>query len=273
MELTEEQLALLASHKGLKHILKGEQKTLKAVVKHLQYEAELEQLQVELVKMQRWVQEYRKKVMILFEGRDAAGKGGAILRFTRHLSPRGIRIVALPAPSNIEKGQWYFQRYVQNLPDPGQIVFFDRSWYNRAVVEPVNGFCDQEQYERFMIQVPAFENMLLDAGVILIKFWFSISKETQAERFEERQNNPLKQWKVSLVDQKAQELWDEYTHYKDEMFKRTSLLRSPWIIVKADNKKKARLECIRYVLSQIDYEGKENSSVQLTPNSDIIIHY
>lgn len=273
MELSAKQLSILSSNKGLKLLLKDKKQSIKEVLKHLAYEDELEQLQVELVKMQRWVQDEQKKVVILFEGRDAAGKGGAILRFTRHLSPRGIRIVALPVPSNIEKGQWYFQRYVQNLPNPGQIVFFDRSWYNRAVVEPVNGFCDQEQYERFMNQVPSFENMLLDAEVILIKFWFSIEKKTQEARFEDRKKSPLKQWKLSPVDQKAQDLWDEYTHYKEEMFKRTSLLRSPWIIVKADNKKYARLESIRYVLSQISYEGKEDAEVSLTPNSDTIIRY
>ncbi len=273
MELTDKQISTLSSYKGLKHLLKDKKQTIKSVLKHLAYEEELERLQVELVKMQRWIQEEQKKVMILFEGRDAAGKGGSILRFTRHLSPRGIRIVALPVPSNTEKGQWYFQRYVQNLPDPGQMVFFDRSWYNRAVVEPVNGFCNQEQYERFMTQVPSFENMLLDAGIILIKFWFSIEKKTQEERFEERENNPLKQWKLSTVDQKAQDLWEEYTHYKEEMFKRTSLMRSPWIIVKADNKKKARIESIRYVLSQIDYEGKQETKASLTPDSDVIIRY
>jgi polyphosphate kinase 2 len=210
---------------------------------------------------------------VLFEGRDAAGKGGAILRFTQHLSPRAMRIVALPKPTDKEKGEWYFQRYTAQLPAPGEIVFFDRSWYNRAVVEPVNGFCTEQQYQVFMRQAPEYENMLQEDGVEIIKFWFSISKQEQKKRFEGRRDNPLKNWKVSPVDRRAQDLWDSYTHYKEEMFSRTHTSSSPWIIVLANNKKKARLESIRYVLSMLDYEGKDQATVDLLPDPNIAVRY
>ena len=239
----------------------------------LLYETELEKLQIELVRMQRWVQSRRQRVAILFEGRDAAGKGGAIRRFTEHLNPRAMRVVALPKPTEEEQGQWYFQRYMRQLPNPGEIVFFDRSWYNRAVVEPVNDFCTREQYDRFMRQVPEFEHMLYEDGVQVVKFWFSISKGEQLRRFESRAHNPLKQWKLSPIDAKAQELWDAYTHYKELMLSQTHTSFSPWIIVKANNKRKARLESIRYILSLFPYEGREMSTVSLHPDPNIIARY
>ncbi|MBM4255223.1 MAG: polyphosphate kinase 2 [Deltaproteobacteria bacterium] len=239
----------------------------------LNYEGELEKLQIEFVKMQRWVQEQRKRVAIIFEGRDAAGRGGTIRRFSEHRNPRAMRVVALPVPTEEEKGQWYFQRYIKQLPNRGEIVFFDRSWYNRAVVEPVNGFCSQEQYERFMRQVPEFEHMLFEDGVLLIKLWFSISKDEQVQRFASRRQNPLKQWKLSPIDGRAQDLWDAYTRYEEVMFSKTHTTFSPWIIVKANNKRKARLESMRYVLSTLDYNGKENTGVPLFPDPNTITRF
>lgn len=239
----------------------------------MQYEYELEFLQVELVKLQRWVQASGRRVAIVFEGRDAAGKGGTIRRFIEHLNPRALRVVALPKPTDDEAGQWYFQRYMRQLPNRGEIVFFDRSWYNRAVVEPVNGFCAPDQYERFMRQVPEFEHMLVEDGVEVVKFWFSISKEVQAARFESRRNNPLKQWKLSPIDERGQELWDEYTRYKETMFSRTHTSFSPWIIVKANDKRAARLESIRYVLSLFDYEGKRQAKVPVFPDPDVVARF
>ena len=239
----------------------------------LKYEDELEQLQVELVKLQRWVQATQKRVAIIFEGRDAAGKGGTIRRFIEHLNPRAMRVVALPKPTEEEVGQWYFQRYVRQLPNRGEIVFFDRSWYNRAVVEPVMGFCSDEQYERFMQQVTEFEHMLYEDGITVIKFWFSISKDEQQSRFASREINPLKQWKLSPIDQEAQGMWDKYTIFKEKMFSRTHTTFSPWIIVRANDKKKARLESIRYVLSIMNYEGKENSATTLYPDPNVITRF
>ena len=239
----------------------------------LRYEEELELLQIELVKLQRSVQAQKRRVAVLFEGRDAAGKGGAIQRFTQHLNPRAMRVVALPKPSDVERGQWYFQRYISQLPNPGEITFFDRSWYNRAVVEPVNGFCTEQQYDVYMQQAPEFEHMLYEDGIELIKFWFSISKEEQVRRFESRRNNPLKQWKVSPVDEKAQELWERYTRYKEAMFSKTHTLFSPWLIVNADDKRQARLESIRYVLFTLPYEGREKAAVNLVPDPNIVIRY
>ena len=237
------------------------------------YWRELEGLQVELVKMQRWVEAKGRRVAIVFEGRDAAGKGGAIRRFTEHLNPRAMRVVALPAPTEQERGQWYFQRYTRQLPDAGEIVFFDRSWYNRAVVEPVNGFCTQQQYERFLQQVPEFEHMLYEDGITIVKFWFSISKEVQQQRFKSRKVNPLKQWKLSAIDGKAQELWDLYTRYKEEMFSRTHTSFSPWITVVANDKKQARLEAIRYVLNLLPYAGKDSASVTLRPDPNVVARF
>jgi polyphosphate kinase 2 len=232
---------------------------------------ELEKLYIELIKLQYWCQETNQRIAIIFEGRDTAGKGGAVFAFSQFLNPRGMKIVALPKPTEQEKGQWYFQRYIKELPNPGQIVFFDRSWYNRAVVEPVMGFCSDEEYDRFMKQVVTFERMIIEDGIILIKFWFSINMEEQKRRLEERKVNPLKRWKLSRVDRVAQEKWETYTQYKTEMFTKTSTKKSPWIIVNGNNKTIARIEAIRYVLSMIDYEGKgEETGVSFKINPDII---
>ena len=214
-----------------------------------------------------------RRVAIIFEGRDAAGKGGAIRRFTEHLNPRSMRVVALPKPTEMEKGQWYFQRYVKPLPNPGEIAFFDRSWYNRAVVEPVMNFCTKQQHQTFMQQVPEFEHMLYEDNIEIIKFWFSISKDEQARRFKGRVNNPLKQWKISPVDDKAQENWDLYTMYKEEMFSKTHTSYSPWVIVKANSKMKARLEAIRHVLNTLPYKGKGESKVNLHPDPEIVLRF
>ncbi|QCI28247.1 polyphosphate kinase 2 [Caminibacter pacificus] len=267
----EDSFRKLRTKTGLKGLIR--KKKLRKILKEVEYEEELQKLQIELIKLQNWAYENKKRVMIIFEGRDAAGKGGAIKRFTEHLNPRKYRVVALPKPTEVETGQFYFQRYFKHLPDPGEIVFFDRSWYNRAIVEPVFGFCTKEQYDKFIKEVPEIEHALIDDGIIMIKFWFSISKETQKKRFEERMKNPLKQWKLSPVDKKAQKLWDKITYYKEEMFSKTHTSYSPWIIVNSNDKKTARLESIRYVLSQIDYDGKEKSKVSLHPDPDIVQRY
>jgi len=272
-KLSPEDLERINTNRGLTRLLKSKDIKLKDVLETLRYEDELIQLQVELVKLQRWVQANGKRIAILLEGRDAAGKGGTIRRFTEHLNPRSMRVVALPKPSEEERGQWYFQRYTKQLPNGGEIVFFDRSWYNRAVVEPVNNFCTKEEYERFMQQVPEYEHMLYEDGVTIIKFWFSISKEEQLKRFKSRKVNPLKQWKLSPIDDKAQDLWDAYTQHKELMFSKTHNSFSPWIIVKANNKKLARLESIRYVLSTLDYEGKQSSKVNLMPDPNIVMRF
>jgi polyphosphate kinase 2 len=239
----------------------------------LAYEKQLRVLQVELVKLQQWVLKENKRVAIIFEGRDAAGKGGSIRRFMEHLNPRSSRLVALNKPTNVEKGQWYFQRYIKELPNPGEIVFFDRSWYNRAVVEPVMGFCSDKEYNDFLVQVPEFEHMLYEDGLIIIKFWLSISKEEQLKRFNARNDNPLKRWKFSPVDKKGQELWDTYTHYKDEMYSKTHTTYCPWMIIKTNHKKTARLEAMRYVLSRFDYDGKKDTSTLLTPDPNVVMRY
>lgn len=231
---------------------------------------EVIKLQIELLKLQKWIYDQRLRVVIIFEGRDTAGKGGAIYRFARYLNPRFIRIVALPKPTEIEKGQWYFQRYINELPNPGEMVFFDRSWYNRAVVEPVMGFCTPEQYDLFIKQVPVFENMLLEDGIILIKFWFSIDITEQKVRIEDRMKNPLKRWKLSTVDLKAQQMWDVFTEYKNQMFLKTHKENSPWVIIKGNDKQVARMEAMRYVLSQIDYPEKKKTKISLELKPEII---
>lgn len=236
----------------LKHDVVEPQKVLRFV----KYEREVEKLQVELIKLQQWVINNNKRVCVLFEGRDAAGKGGAIRRITHHLNPRNYRVIALPRPTEEERGQWYFQRYASKLPSMGEMVFFDRSWYNRAVVEPVNGFCTQEEYNRFINEVVSFENMITNDGIILIKFYFSISKEEQKKRFEEIKANPLKRWKMSPVDEQAQELWDDYTTYKERMFQETNSAQNPWVIIEANRKTKARVEAIQYLLKKIPFKKK-----------------
>jgi polyphosphate kinase 2 len=246
---------------------------VKRILDKYYYEKELIKLQAELVNLQQYIADNKKKVAIIFEGRDAAGKGGTIKRFKEHLNPRSMRTVALNKPTDIERGQWYFRRYIKELPNIGEICFFDRSWYNRAVVEPIMGFCSQEQYERFLLQVPEFEHMLYEDGVKIIKFWFSVSKEEQLRRLEGRQKNPLKNWKFSDVDAKGQEMWEQYTYYKEQMFSKTHTSFSPWVIVKSDNKKLARLESIRYVLSQFDYPHADSLNTDILPDPNIVARY
>ncbi|WP_419771446.1 MAG: polyphosphate kinase 2 [Candidatus Marinarcus sp.] len=222
----------------------------------LLYEKELTQLQIELLKLQNHVKENGQRVLIIFEGRDAAGKGGTIKRITEHLNPRGARVVALEKPSDVEKTQWYFQRYTQHLPSAGEIVLFDRSWYNRAGVEPVMGFCTPRENEEFLKDVPEFENMIVKSGIILIKFYFSVSKKEQKKRFEKRKVDPLKQYKLTPVDQKSQKLWDEYSKAKYNMLKASHTNLAPWTIIRSDDKKKARINSIKHILRQIEYEHK-----------------
>ena len=221
------------------------------------YEAQKYELQVELLKLQKWVKDSGQKIVIIFEGRDAAGKGGTIKRFMEHLNPRGAKVVALEKPTEQEAGQWYFQRYVQHLPTKGEIVLFDRSWYNRAGVERVMGFCTEDQYNDFMRQVPEFEKHLISSGIHLIKFWFSVSREEQRRRFAEREAHPLKQWKLSPIDKASLDKWDDYTLAKETMFFNTDSAESPWIVIKSTDKKRARLNAMRYVLSKLPYDNKD----------------
>ncbi|WP_408023222.1 polyphosphate kinase 2 [Tenacibaculum sediminilitoris] len=271
--LTIKDFESVSTNEELLTVIKEKEISITKVKVKLDYEEELRKLQIELVKLQQWVAKNKIRVAVIFEGRDAAGKGGSIRRFMEHLNPRSTRLVALNKPTEVEKGQWYFQRYIKELPNPGEIVFFDRSWYNRAVVEPVMGFCTDDQYKNFLVQVPEFEHMLYEDGVVVIKFWLSISKDEQLRRFNSRNNNPLKRWKFSPVDKRGQELWDVYSHYKNEMFSKTHTAYSPWIVVKTNNKKEARVECMRYVLSQFDYVGKEEAQTVLIPDPNIVMRY
>lgn len=271
--LNEKEFNSIRSHDDLLNLLHEKNIDISDVLSVIQYEKEKEKLQVELVKLQQWIKKTNNRVAIIFEGRDAAGKGGNIRRFTEHLNPRSMRLVALNKPTMVERGQWYFTRYIKHLPNPGEIVFFDRSWYNRAVVEPVMGFCTPHQYDQFMVQLPEFEHMLYEDGVIIIKFWLSITKEEQLKRFKAREDNALKRWKFSPVDRKGQEYWDDYTRYKELMFSKTHTSFSPWIIVKTNDKKVARLECMRYVLSQFDYNGEEDSNFSILPDPNVIMRY
>ncbi len=227
------------------------------------YERQKYRLQVELLKLQAWVRESGQRVIILFEGRDAAGKGGAIKRFMEHLNPRGARVVALEKPSESERGQWYFQRYIQHLPTKGEIVLFDRSWYNRAGVEHVMGFCTPQEYDEFMRQVPEFERHLVASGIHLFKFWFSVSQAEQRRRFGERKLHPLKQWKLSPVDLASLDKWDAYTRAKEAMFAHTDTADSPWIVIRSDCKKRARLNAMRHVLNRLPYANRDTQVVGL----------
>ncbi|MCA6074532.1 polyphosphate kinase 2 [Fulvivirga sedimenti] len=271
--LTAEDFKQLKDKDTLRKKLRDRKRDISKIEFNIHYEEQLRDLQIELVKLQAHVIANNLRVAIIFEGRDAAGKGGAIKRFAEHLNPRAMRVVALSKPTDLERKQWYFRRYIGVMPNAGEIVFFDRSWYNRAVVEPVMGFCNEDQYRQFMRQVPEFEHMLFEDGVIVIKFWFSITKEEQAKRFQARGKNPLKQWKLSPVDQKGQELWDKYTYYKDQMFSMTHTSFSPWIIVKTNKKKIARLESIRYVLSQFEYDGKSDTNALILPDPNLVNRY
>ncbi len=271
--LSREEFVQIQSHSDLLDKLKQKNIDISSVLKRIRYEKEKEHLQVELVKLQRYINKHKLRVAVIFEGRDAAGKGGNIRRFMEHLNPRSMRLVALNKPTDVERGQWYFRRYIQHLPNPGEIVFFDRSWYNRAVVEPVMGFCNDEQYRQFMVQLPEFEHMLYEDGVIIVKFWLSITKEEQLKRFNARMGNPLKRWKFSPVDKKGQEYWDVYTKYKELMFSKTHTSFSPWIIVKTNDKHEARLNCMRHVLSLMEYDGKDEAKTSLLPDPNVIMRY
>ena len=222
----------------------------------MKYNEEIEILQIELLKMQSHVKKHGKRLALIFEGRDAAGKGGTLKRMTEHLNPRGARVVALEKPSDRERTQWYFQRYVTHLPAGGEIVLFDRSWYNRAMVEPVMGYCTDEQHKRFLNYAPMFEELLVRSGIQLFKFYFSVSKQEQENRFKARETDPLKQYKLSPVDKQAQELWDQYSIRKFEMLNATNRTLTSWTIIRSDDKKKARLNCIKSILVNVDYEGK-----------------
>ncbi len=236
----------------------------------LEHDQEYLNLQTELVWLQQHIKETNQRLIILFEGRDTAGKGGAIMRFIRFLNPRLFKVVALSKPTEKEAGQWYFQRYVEHLPGPGEMAFFDRSWYNRAMVEPVMGFCTDEQNKRFLKDVPQLEELIVKDGIKLFKFYFSVSKEVQKDRFESRREDPLKQYKLSPVDNLAQKYWDQYSLRKFQMLQETNRTIAPWTIIRSDNKKMARINCIRFVLNQLDYEGKLPEE-ELTPDPDIVV--
>lgn len=259
MKLSKEEVELLNTKVGLKVLFSSKEVNLEKALERTRQEKRLKKLQEELIKLQTWVIENKKKVVVIFEGRDAAGKGGAIRRITQRINPRHFRVVALNIPTPDEKNQWFFQRYVNQLPKPGEIVFFDRSWYNRAVVEPVNGFCTKKEYETFMAQVNDFEEMIISSDTYLIKMYFSITKEEQHSRFQEIKSSPVKHWKITPVDQKAQKLWDQYTVYKNNMFEVTNTKLAPWIIIDANKKYTARIKAIEHVLKAIPYKKKSGN--------------
>ena len=252
-DLTEDDLVLLNSKLGKRLLCANPKVNVSSVLRQIKYENRLRKAQVELVKLQTSVIENRRRLVILFEGRDAAGKGGAIRRITAHINPRHFRVVALNKPTPDERGQWYFQRYVEKLPRPGEIVFFDRSWYNRAVVEPVNGFCTEEEYQRFAGQVNEFERMVVESGIQLIKFYFMITKEEQAKRFESIRKDPRKRWKMTPVDARAQELWNKYSEYEKRLFDISDTKLAPWKVIHANKKTDARIEAIESILKLVDY--------------------
>ncbi|AQT81228.1 polyphosphate kinase 2 [Mycolicibacterium litorale] len=236
------------------------------------YRAELFRLQTELVKLQEWTKATGARVVVVFEGRDAAGKGGTIKRITEYLSPRVARIAALPAPTERERGQWYFQRYIEHLPARGEIVLFDRSWYNRAGVELVMGFCTPQEHQLFLRQCPIFEQMIIDEGIILRKYWFSVSDDEQLRRFKSRRNDPLRRWKLSSMDLESVYRWEEYSRAKDQMMVHTDTPASPWFVVESDNKKHARLNMIAHLLNSIDYDEVEHPKVEL-PKRPVLGNY
>lgn len=228
----------------------------------LDYEKQKHELQIELLKMQNWVKDTKQRIVILFEGRDAAGKGGTIKRFMEHLNPRGAHVIALEKPDARERNQWYFQRYIQHLPSKGEIILFDRSWYNRAGVEKVMEFCNDQEYLEFLRQVPELERMFVNSGILLYKYWFSVSRIEQFNRFKSRQNDPLKQWKLSPIDMASLEKWDDYSKAKDAMMFHTNTKDAPWTIVRSDDKKRGRVNCLRHFLSSLDYPGKDTRVVK-----------
>ena len=252
-ELSSSELKKLNSKKGLISLLSKDLINVDRTLRYIEYERKLVKLQIEVIKLQTWAINNNERVIVLFEGRDAAGKGGAIRRITERINPRHIKIVALPKPTEDEQTQWYFQRYIEQFPKAGEMVFFNRCWYNRAVLEPVNGFCSDEQYNVFMGQVNDFERMILESGIHLVKIYMSISKKEQAKRFDDLRSDPLKQWKMSPVDERAQELWDDYTKYKQAMFTITDTQKSPWKVIKANRKTEARVNTINHILKSIPY--------------------
>jgi len=253
-KLSQEDVNILISNKGLTALLSNEPFNTEKALRYVKYEKKLKKLQVELIRLQSWAINQNERIIVIFEGRDSAGKGGAIRRITERMNPRHLRIIALPKPSKEERSQWYFQRYVNQFPKAGEIVFFDRSWYNRAVVEPVNNFCTEEEYEIFMNQVNEFERMITESGIRLVKVYMSISKSEQKKRFDDIRKDPLKQWKMTAVDEKAQELWDKYTEYKDRMFENTKKGVVDWDIIKANRKTFARISAINHILDNIPYD-------------------
>jgi len=260
-KLAPKEMKAFSTKKGLLALLSDSKLNPSKAVEFAKYEKRIEQLQEEILKLQQWVVLNNKKVVVVFEGRDAAGKGGAIRRICEHLNPREYRVVALPKPNETEEGQWYFQRYINQFPKRGEIVFFDRSWYNRAVVEPVNGFCTQEQYQRFMNQVNDVERMMTESGIYLLKMYFSISKSEQEKRFADIKKTPTKKWKFSAVDSKAIELWDQYTLYKEKMFEHTQR-EVPWKIIKANKKTNARINAMEYILKSVPYVVKDPQMIK-----------
>lgn len=254
LDLTDEELKKLNSKKGLLALLLKEPYNVHKALRYIDYQKKIKKLQGELIRLQTWAIQNDERIIIVFQGRDAAGKGGAIRRVTERINPRHMRIVALSKPSKDEESQWYFQRYVAQFPKAGEMVLFDRSWYNRAVVEPVNGFCSQEEYEIFMNQVNDFERMILESGIHLVKIYMSISKGEQAKRFADIKNDPLKQWKMTKLDERAQELWDKYTAYKNAMFAKTNTKIAPWKIIRANKKTDARVNVIQHILKMIPYD-------------------
>lgn len=234
----------------------------KSKIKGSAYEQHKQELQVELLKVQNWVKMTGQRIVVIFEGRDAAGKGGAIKRFMEHLNPRAARVVALEKPTDRERGQWYFQRYIHQLPSSGEMVFFDRSWYNRAGVERVMGFCSSLEYLEFMRQVPDLERMLARSGILLFKYWFSVTHAEQIQRFSQRQGDPLKHWKLSSIDEQSRDKWAEYTEAKESMFFYTDTADAPWTVIKSDDKKRARLNCMQHFLTSLDYPGKDEHVVR-----------
>ena len=254
MEISPKNLKKLNSKKGLLALLSKEPLNIDRAIRYVDYQRKLDSLQVELIRLQKWAINNNERIIIVFQGRDAAGKGGAIRRLTERINPRHMRIVALPKPSEDEQSQWYFQRYVEQFPKAGEIVFFDRSWYNRAVVEPVNNFCTKEEYNVFMNQVNDFERMILESGIHLVKIYMSISKKEQAKRFADIKSDPLKQWKMTKLDEKAQLLWEDYTEYKKAMFQKTNTALSPWKIIRANRKTEARINVINHILDRIPYD-------------------
>ena len=253
-KLTSSDIKQLNTKKGLVALIDKEPLSVEKALRYIKYEKNLKKLQVELIRLQTWAIKNEERIIIVFQGRDAAGKGGAIRRITERINPRHMRIVALPKPTKDEQSQWYFQRYVEQFPKAGEMVLFDRSWYNRAVVEPVNGFCTQEEYEIFMNQVNDFERMILESGINLVKIYMSISKKEQAKRFAEIKGDPLKQWKMTKLDERAQALWDQYTEYKNAMFEKTNTEISPWKIIRANRKTEARINVINHILKSIPYD-------------------